>query len=62
MPRQASLAMSCSAASRGMWSLVLSQYLAVTCARPTIPTLTGLWTSGVNSSRLDNTTFGYVIP
>src|SRR6516225_411374 len=48
MPRQASLAMSCSAASRGIWSLVLSQYLAVTCARPTIPTLTR-WAS--SSSR-----------
>src|SRR6202042_3561341 len=41
MPRQASRATSCSAASRGMRSrVVLSQYLAVTWARPTIATLT----------------------
>src|SRR3984957_20875857 len=41
MPRQASRATSCSAASREMRSrVVLSQYLAVTWARPTIATPT----------------------
>ena len=39
IPRQASLATSCSAASRGMWSRLLSQYRAVICAIPTMPTL-----------------------
>src|ERR1700722_16152769 len=39
MPRQASLATSCSAVSRGIWSRVVSQYRAVTWARPTIATL-----------------------